>query len=105
MKPWAVRLAAVVSKPAAFGPGRVKLALRIVIATLSLLPLAFGTLGLLLGVAMYIPAAEAGPPKLDSQFRFMSAWDICLALVAWWFVANIERETGLFKLVCLAIFL
>jgi hypothetical protein len=82
----------------------VKLALRIVIATLSLLPLAFGTLGLLLGVAMYIPA-EAATPKLDSQFRFMSAWDIGLALVAWWFVANIEREPGLFKLVCLAIFL
>ena len=53
---------------------------------------------------MYI-IAEAATPKLDSQFRFMSAWDIGLAFVAWWFVAHIERHAGLFRLVCLAVFL
>jgi hypothetical protein len=53
---------------------------------------------------MYIPA-ESATPKLDSQFRFMSAWDIGLAFVAWWFVAHIERHAGLFRLVCLAVFL
>ena len=81
-----------------------KRALQITIAVLGLLPLAFGTLGLLTGVGLYI-SPEAATPKLDSQFRFMSGWDIGLALVAWWFVANIERHTGLFKLVCLAVFL
>jgi len=81
-----------------------KLALRIVLAVLGLLPLAVGTLGLVSGVGMYIPA-EAATPKLDSQFRFMSAWDIGLALVAWWFAAHIEQHSGLFRLVCLAVFL
>jgi len=81
-----------------------KRALQVTIAVLGLLPLAFGTLGLFMGAAMYVPP-EAATPKLDSQFRFMSGWDVGLALVAWWFIPNIERDTGLFKLVCLAVFL
>jgi len=81
-----------------------KRALQVTIAVLGLLPLAFGTLGLFMGVAMYVPP-EAATPKLDSQFRFMSGWDVGLALIAWWFIPNIERDTGLFKLVCLAVFL
>lgn len=81
-----------------------KRALQATLAVLSLLPLAFGTLGLLRGVGMYLPA-EVATPKLDSQFRFMSGWDIGLAFVAWWFIANIERHSGLFRLVCLAVFL
>ncbi len=81
-----------------------KRALQVTLAVLSLLPLTFGTLGLFLGVGMYLPA-EAATPKLDSQFRFMSGWDVGLAFVAWWFIPNIERHGGLFKLVCLAVFL
>jgi hypothetical protein len=81
-----------------------KRALQWTIAILSLLPLTFGTLGLLMGVGMYIPAAAA-TPKLDSQFRFMSAWDIGLAFISWWFIPHIERHAGLFKLVCLAVLL
>ena len=81
-----------------------KRALQVTLAVLSLLPLTFGMLGLFLGVGMYIPA-EAATPKLDSQFRFMSGWDVGLAFVVWWFIPNIERHGGLFKLVCLAVFL
>ena len=81
-----------------------KRALQVIIAVLGLLPLVFGTLGLFMGVTLYIPP-EAATPKLDSQFRFTSGWDVGLAFVAWWFIPNIERHTGLFKLVCLAVFL
>jgi hypothetical protein len=81
-----------------------KRALQVTVVVLSLLPLSFGTLGLVLGVEMYIPP-EAATPKLDSQFRFMSAWDIGLAVVAWWLVLNIEGHTALFRIVCLAVFL
>lgn len=81
-----------------------KRALQVTVVVLSLLPLSFGTLGLVLGVELYIPA-EAATPKLDSQFRFMSAWDIGLAVVAWWLVLNIESHTALFRIVCLAVFL
>jgi len=82
----------------------VKLALRVTLAVLGLLPLAFGTLGLLYGVHLYIPA-EAATPKLDSQFRFMSALDVGLACIAWWFVVHIERHASFFRLVCLVVFL
>ena len=81
-----------------------KRALQVTIAVLSLLPLSVGLLGLFLGAGMYTPA-EAVTPKLDSQFRFMSGWDIGLAFVIWWFIPNIERHRGLFRLVCLAVFL
>ena len=80
-----------------------KLALQVVLAVLGLLPLAFGTLGLWAGVALYMPA-DAATPQLDSQFRFMSALDIGLAAIAWWFAAHIERHAGVFRLVCLAVF-
>ena len=81
-----------------------KRALQITLGVLSLLPLAFGALGLILGAGMYVPL-DGVTPKLDSQFRFMSAWDVGLAFVVWWFVPNIEHHSGLFRLVCLAVFL
>jgi len=81
-----------------------KRALQATIAVLSLLPLAFGALGLLMGVGMYL-RPELATPKLDSQFRFMSGWDVGLALVTWWLIPNIERHGDLFRLVCLAVFL
>ena len=75
-----------------------------VMVVLSLLPLAVGTLGLFTGVEFYIPAAAANP-NLDSQFRFMSGWDVGLALVVWWIVPRIESQTVLFRIVCGAVFL
>ena len=79
-------------------------ALQLVVLVLSLLPLAVGTLGLLLGVEFYIPV-EAANPNLDSQFRFMSGWDVGLAIIVWWIVPRIESQTTLFKIVCFAVFL
>lgn len=81
-----------------------KLALQIVLAVLGGLPLAFGVLGLWAGVGLYIPA-EAATPRLDSQFRFVSALDLGLASIAWWFVAHIESHAGFFRLVCLVVFI
>ena len=49
-----------------------KQALQVVIAVLSLLPLAVGTLGFVFGAGLLLPAGVA-TPKLDSQFRFLSA--------------------------------
>jgi len=80
-----------------------KLALRLILAVLGLLPLAFGTLGLWAGVGLYLPA-ESATPRLDSQFRFMSALDIGLAAIAWWFAAHVECHPRVFSLVCLAVF-
>ena len=76
-------------------------ALQLVVLVLSLLPLAVGTLGLLLGVEFYIPV-EAANPNLDSQFRFMSGWDVGLAIIVWWIMPRIESQTTLFRIVCFA---
>jgi Domain of unknown function (DUF4345) len=81
-----------------------KRALQVTVAILSLLPLTFGMLGLILGAGMYVPA-EAVTPKLDSQFRFMAGWDVGLAFVGWWLIANIERHATLFRIVCIAVFI
>lgn len=40
---------------------------------------------------VYIPAASVSP-NLDSQFRFMSGWEVGLALIAWWIVPR--RQGG-----------
>jgi hypothetical protein len=57
-----------------------------------------------MGVEFYIPR-QIADPNLDSQFRFMSGWDVGLAIIVWWIVPRIEKETTLFRIVCLAVFL
>jgi hypothetical protein len=81
-----------------------KRALQIIMAVLSVLPLAVGTLGLIFGAGLLLPSGVA-TPKLDSQFRFLSAWDIGLTLIVWWIIPQIEYQTALFRIVCLAVFL
>jgi Domain of unknown function (DUF4345) len=80
-----------------------KRALQVVMALLSLLPLAVGILGFIRGAGLLAPAAVV-TPKLDSQFRFMSAWDVGLALIVWWLIPQIERQTVLFRLICGVVF-
>jgi hypothetical protein len=80
-----------------------KRALQIVVAILSLLPLGVGTVGFIWGAGFYLPEGTA-TPKLDSQFRFLSAWDVGLACIVWWIIPRIELQTSLFRIVCLAVF-
>ena len=80
-----------------------KRGLQIIMAVLSVLPLAVGALGLILGAGLLLPDGAA-TPKLDSQFRFLSAWDIGLALIVWWLIPRIEYQTTLFRIVCFAVF-
>ena len=79
-----------------------KRALQVVLAFLSLLPLVVGTLGFIYGAALLAPAAGV-TPKLDSQYRFVAAWDVGLALIVWWIIPQIERQTVLFRLVCILV--
>ncbi|MDM0117329.1 DUF4345 domain-containing protein [Variovorax sp. J22R133] len=81
-----------------------KRALQLIVIVLSLLPLTVGMLGLVRGVEFYIPL-EVANPNLDSQFRFMSGWDVGLAMIVWWIVPQIGRQTALFRIVCAAVFL
>jgi hypothetical protein len=81
-----------------------KRSLQIIIAVLSLLPLAVGTLGFVHGAAL-LSSPDTVTPKLDSQYRFMSAWDIGLAVIVWRIIPRIEYETILFRIVSAAVFL
>jgi hypothetical protein len=81
-----------------------KRGLQVVIAILSVLPLVVGALGFTFGAGLLLPPGAA-TPKLDSQFRFLSAWDIGLAVIVWWIIPQIEYQTTLFRIVCLAVFL
>jgi Domain of unknown function (DUF4345) len=81
-----------------------KRALQIIVAALSVLPLAVGTVGFIFGADFFLIAGAASA-KLDSQFRFLSAWDIGLALIVWWIIPRIENQTALFRIVCFAVFL
>jgi Domain of unknown function (DUF4345) len=78
--------------------------LQAVILLLSLLPLTFGSLGILFGA----DRLNSGTPvsaDLDSQYRFLSAWYLGLAALAWWIVPRIEQQTSLFRILCVAVFL
>lgn len=80
-----------------------KRALQVVLALLSLLPLVVGTFGFIYGAALLAPAGGV-TPKLDSQYRFVAAWDVGLALIVWWIIPQIERQTALFRLICMVVF-
>lgn len=74
------------------------------LALLSLLPLIVGALGFIEGAALFLPVGAA-TPKLDSQFRYLSAWDIGLVMIVWWIIPQIEHQTALFRIICFAVFL
>jgi hypothetical protein len=80
-----------------------KRSLQAILAVLSLLPLAVGVLGFFYGAGLFLPEGAA-TPRLDSQYRFMSAWDIALAVIVWWIIPRIEYETALFRIVSAAVF-
>jgi hypothetical protein len=74
------------------------------LAVLSLLPLTFGVLGISLGANRFMPGGMVSA-NLDSQFRFLSAWYLGLAVLAWWMLPQIEKHTVLFRIICGAVFL
>ena len=78
--------------------------LQIIIGILSLLPLTFGILGLVAGAGRFLPDG-AVTPSLDSQYRFLSAWYLALAFIAWWIIPSIERHSELFRIICCAVFI
>jgi len=81
-----------------------KLGLQIILVALSLIPAYFGITGMMDGAAMFI-APEHVTAALDSEFRFLSAYYLGLAVLIWWILPNIERHTTLFRIVIGALFL
>lgn len=81
-----------------------KLTLQITLAILSLIPLFFGVTGLLWGTTQFMPEGEV-IAALDNQFRYWAGFYFLLAFLLWWAIPNIERQTTLLRIVCLALVL
>lgn len=80
-----------------------KRGLQIALAVLSLIPLTFGTLGLLFGVGRFLPFDEAAAP-LDSQYRFLSAVYIGIGVLIWRIIPSIEKHGWIVSTLVAAIF-
>lgn len=81
-----------------------KRGLQIVLALLSLIPLYFAVTGALFGAAG-LNGGEATTAGLDNQFRYFSAFYLLLFFFIWWVIPQIEKQTSIFRLVVLALFL
>lgn len=81
-----------------------KRGLQILLAVLSLIPLAFAVMGLYGGAEM---ANEGGAVTagLDNQFRYLSAYYLSLFFLIWWVLQDLEHRGAVLRLLVLAIFL
>ena len=71
--------------------------LQLTVATLSLIPITAGAVGVILGPDFVGDAAE-GLTDLDSHFRYLSGIFLAVGLVFWSTVPAIERRTARFRL-------
>jgi len=81
-----------------------KRGLQIVLAVLSLIPLAFAVMGLVGGAA----GANGGldvTAELDNQFRYLSAYYLSLFFLIWWVLQDLDNRGAVLRLLVLAIFL
>ncbi len=80
-----------------------KRGLQIALAVLSLIPLVFGLLGVVFGVGRFLPFDEAAAP-LDSQYRFLSAIYIGIAVLIWRIIPSVEKHGWIITTLVAAIF-
>jgi hypothetical protein len=70
--------------------------LQVTVATLSLVPILAGAVGVLLGPALITGSGES--TDLDSHFRYLSGIFFAVGLAFLWTVPRIERRTTVFRL-------
>ncbi len=81
-----------------------KRGLQIILAILSLIPLAFGFMGITGGAEM-ANGGQAVTAGLDNQFRYLSAYYLSLFFLIWWILQDLESRGTVLRLIVLAIFL
>jgi len=81
-----------------------KRGLQIVLAILSLIPLAFALMGIF-GGAQLANEGGAVTAGLDNQFRYLSAYYLSLFFLIWWILQDLEGRGTVLRLLVLAIFL
>jgi len=81
-----------------------KRGLQIVLAVLSLIPLAFAVMGLVGGAAGSNEGVEV-TAFLDNQFRYLSAYYLSLFFLIWWVLQDLKNRGAVLRILVLAIFL
>jgi len=81
-----------------------RLGLQITMAILSLIPFGFGLINLFYGASQYMPADQVTAP-IDSQFRYLSAIYVAVAVLIWWIIPQVERMTVPFRILVLGLFM
>ena len=79
--------------------------LQIVLGTLSLVPLASGAAGVLVGPRALPGVDGPVPADLDSEYRYTHAMWFTAAPILWRAIPRIERETAAVRAVSAAVFL
>lgn len=81
-----------------------KRGLQIILAVLSLIPLAFAIIGIF-GGAEFANGGASVTAELDNQFRYLSAFYLSLFFLIWWILQDLENRGTVFRLLVLALFL
>lgn len=81
-----------------------KKTLQILLLILSLIPLFFGIIGVIMGAGRWLPP-EAVTPAIDNQYRYLSGFYLSLAFLIWWMVPNIEKHVTPLLILVIAIFI
>jgi len=81
-----------------------KLALQILLAIVSLIPLYFGLTGILLGAEGLDPGT-APAAALDNQFRYLSAYYLSFAFLLWYIIPRVTEAVWPLRLVIAAVFI
>lgn len=81
-----------------------KRGLQIILAVLSLIPLYFGLSGLLFGPKLIMPSENINA-AIDNVIRYQSGYYLSLFMLIWFILPNIEKHTGVFRILILAIFI
>ena len=79
--------------------------LQVVTAVLGVVPVVTGAIGLAgINDPLYRPVTTPRAALLDTNLRFYSGLWLALGLAMWWLIPSIERQTTLFRVIWVAVF-
>jgi hypothetical protein len=78
--------------------------LQVTLAILSMIPLIVATIGITQGTSRWL-SADSITPNFDSHYRYIAGYYFSLGLLGLWLIPRIEKHTGLFRIICVSVFM